>query len=65
MKIAFSAPLVAVASVATLLLVGLHQDPGFAASPSEGKPLPEFVLPRSAILVASSDPRSSWASPPS
>ena len=45
MKTAFSAPLVAVASVAALLLVGLHWDPGFAASPSAGRPLPEFVLP--------------------
>ena len=45
MNIAFSAPLVAVASVAALLLIGLHRDPGLAASPSDGKPLPEFVLP--------------------
>ena len=45
MNIAFSAPLVAVASVAALLFTGLHRDPGLAASPSDGKPLPEFVLP--------------------
>lgn len=45
MKSAFSTTLVAVASVAALLLVGLHRDSGFAASPTEGKPLPEFVLP--------------------
>ena len=45
MKNPFAVPLVAAASVATLLLVGLHRDPGFAASPPKGKPLPEFVLP--------------------
>ena len=45
MKLTFPAPLVAVASVAALLLVGLHWNPGLAASPSGGKTLPEFVLP--------------------
>ena len=45
MKNPFAVLLVAAASVAALLLLALHQDPGFAASPSEGRPLPEFVLP--------------------
>ena len=45
MQTGFSGPFVAAASVAALLLLALHQDPGFAASPSGGKPLPEFVLP--------------------
>ena len=56
MKSTLPATLVAVASIATLFLVGLHRDPGFAASPSEGKPLPEFVLP--AVRDPGSDFRS-------
>lgn len=45
MRIVLPAPLVAVASVAAFLLLGFHVAPCLAASPSEGKPLPEFVLP--------------------
>ena len=45
MKSAFAAHLVALASVAALLFADLHRDPGLAASPSEEKTLPEFVLP--------------------
>ena len=45
MKIAFSAPFVAVVSVAALVFIGLHWAPCLAASPEKGKPLPEYVLP--------------------
>ena len=45
MRIPFAVPLVAVASVATLLFADLHRGAVLAASPAKGKPLPEFVLP--------------------
>jgi cytochrome c biogenesis protein CcmG/thiol:disulfide interchange protein DsbE len=42
----FVLPLVLLAALLALLVVGLRRDPGYVPSPLIGKPAPDFTLPR-------------------